>query len=114
VSPGLRAALLIVRCAASLLPDPDQRDRYREQWQADVHGAAELGLSPVRIGMGAAGAAARIAMTQTKGSTTMLPIGPLAIALKVVGGPRARQRAAALAVVFTLTLLGGVALLIAR
>jgi hypothetical protein len=114
VSPGLRAARLVVRCAASVLPDREQRDRYSEQWQADVDGAAEFGLSPVRLALGAAGAAVRISVTSTKGSASMLPIGPLAIALKVVGGSRARQRAAALAVVFTLTLLGGVALLIAR
>lgn len=42
----------------------------------------------------------------------MLPIGPLALALRLVGGSRVRQRAAALAAMSALALLGGIALLI--
>jgi hypothetical protein len=107
----LRAALAVVRCAAIALPDPQRRARYLEQWQADVYGAADLHLSPLRLALGAAGAAVRITATSSKGST-MLPIGPLALALRAVGGSRARQHAAALAILFTLTLLGGAAVLI--
>nr|QLK00773.1 hypothetical protein HZU44_12725 [Micromonospora carbonacea] len=108
----LRVALAVVRCAASLLPDARQRARYLEQWQADVHDAADLDLSALRLALGAAGAAARIAVTSSKGSTTMLPIGPLALALRVVHGSRDRQRAATLAALLALGLLGGIALLI--
>ncbi|MFC8846042.1 MULTISPECIES: hypothetical protein [unclassified Micromonospora] len=108
----LRLALTVVRCAASVLPDPRQRARYLEQWQADVHGAADLDLPALRIALGAAGAAARIAMISSRGPTTMLPIGPLALALRVVKGSRSRQHAAALAAVLALGLLGGIALLI--
>lgn len=111
-SVRLRAALAVARCAARLLPDLRQRARYLEQWQADVHGAADFGLSALRLALGAVGAAARITATSSKGSTIMLPVGPLALAMRVVGGSRARQRAAALAFLFTLTLLGGVAMLI--
>jgi hypothetical protein len=37
----------------------------------------------------------------------MLPIGPLALALRVVGGTRSRQRAAVLGALSALALLGG-------
>lgn len=108
----LRAALLVVRCAVTLLPDAGRRARYLEQWQADLHGAADLGMSPLRLALGVTGAVAQIAATSWKGSTAMLPIGPLALALRAVGGSRVRQRAAALAVLSTLALLGGVVALI--
>ncbi|GLH99221.1 hypothetical protein Pa4123_44960 [Phytohabitans aurantiacus] len=103
------AALALVRCAAALLPEPDRRARYREQWQADVLAAADLDLSPLHLALGAAIAAARISR---KGTNVMLPIGPLALAIRAVGGSRARQRAAALAVLSALVLLGGVTMLI--
>lgn len=106
------AALAVARCAAALLPDPDRRARYREEWQADVLAAADLGLSPLRLALGAASGAARISAPSWKGTTGMLPIGPLALALRVVGGARSRQRAAALAALSALTLLGGVTMLI--
>ncbi|GAA4729615.1 hypothetical protein [Phytohabitans rumicis] len=108
----LRAALAVVRCAAALLPDPEQRARYLEQWRADVQAAADFDLSPLRLALGAMSAAPRIAAPSSKGSTTMLPIGPLALALRVVGGSRVRQRTAALAVLSALTLLGGIAMLV--
>lgn len=108
----MRAALAVVRCAAALLPEPDQRARYREQWQADVLAAADLGLSPLRLAFGAASAAARMSARSWKGTHTMLPIGPLALALRVVGGSRQRQRAAVLAALSALALLGGVTMMI--
>ncbi|SCG39415.1 hypothetical protein GA0070609_0717 [Micromonospora echinaurantiaca] len=109
---SVRAALVLVRCATALLPHAS-RARHLEQWQADVHGAAELGMSPLRLAAGTLGAAVRIAATNRKGPRTMQPIGPLALALKLVGGTHARRRAATLAAVLTATLLAGVGMLIA-
>ncbi|BCB78408.1 hypothetical protein GCM10022251_30090 [Phytohabitans flavus] len=106
----MRIALLVVRCAAALLPDRTRRDRYREQWEADVRGAAELELSPLRLALGMAGAAVLITFTSTKG-TRMTPIGPLALAMRLVGGD-VRRRAAALAALSALALAGGLLLLI--
>jgi hypothetical protein len=126
VSRQPRVALLVVRWAAALLPDPERRARYREQWEADVRGAGDLGLSPLRLALGAATAAARISTTapshrraasgeritasSSKGSR-MLPIGPLALAMRLVGGD-VRRRTAALAALSALTLLGGLFLLV--
>jgi hypothetical protein len=56
-----RIARWIVAAAASAVPDPDTRARYREQWLADVDGAAELAMSPTRVAVGAAVAAVRLA-----------------------------------------------------
>lgn len=42
----------IVRLAVAFLPE-SQRDRYREQWTADVRDAPELGLSARRVAWGA-------------------------------------------------------------
>ncbi|MEJ3744790.1 hypothetical protein WEI85_16025 [Actinomycetes bacterium KLBMP 9797] len=95
-----------------MLPDPRQRARHREEWLADVTGAADLDLSPLRVALGAVGAAARLAATSSKGSMIMQPVGPLALAMRLVGGSHARQRAVALAALLTLTLLGGLTLLI--
>jgi hypothetical protein len=108
-----RLALAVVRCAAAVLPGAGRRARYLEQWRADVCGAADLGLSPLRVALGIATAAARIAVTASKGPHTMLPIGPLALALRAVGGPRARQHAAVLAALSALALLGGVVMMVA-
>jgi hypothetical protein len=107
-----RIALAVVRCAAALLPDPQLRARYLEQWRTDVHAAADFDLSPLRLALGAASAAVRITASSSKGSTTMLPIGPLALALRLVGGSHTRQRAVALATLATLALLGGITMLI--
>lgn len=111
-----RLALAVVRCAAALLPDPGRRARYLEQWRADVHGAAELDMSALRVALGAGAAAVRLAATSPRNPEghTMLPIGPLALALRAFGGSRARQHAVALAVVSGLALLGGVVLLLTR
>ncbi|RKN19073.1 hypothetical protein D7147_16950 [Micromonospora musae] len=112
MTPSERVALTVVRCATRLLAR-ERRARYLEQWQADVHGATELGVSPLRLAAGILGAAALIAVVDRKETRTMLPIGPLALALRLVGGAGARRRAAALAAVFTLALLAGAGLLIA-
>lgn len=98
---------VLVRLASLLLP-PDRRERYREEWAADLEGAAELGLSPWRHALGVVGAAARISVT-SKGPV-MHPIGPVALVLKLVGAPR--QRVAGFAIASALALAGGIALLI--
>ncbi|GAA0927086.1 hypothetical protein GCM10009557_93340 [Virgisporangium ochraceum] len=106
-----RLALAVVRVAAALLPGADRRARYLEQWRADVHGAADLDLSALRVALGAGAAALRIAATTpSEGTHAMLPIGPLALALRLVGG--SRTHAALLAGLSALALLGGVVLLI--
>jgi hypothetical protein len=108
-----RLALAVVRVAAALLPGADRRARYLEQWRADVHGAADLDLSALRVALGAGAAALRIAATTpSEGTRAMLPIGPLALALRLMGGPRARQHAVVLAGLSALALLGGVVLLL--
>ncbi|MFI6097887.1 hypothetical protein ACIA8G_20200 [Lentzea sp. NPDC051213] len=99
----MKAALLLVRFAAAVVGD----DRYREQWEADVVGAPELGLSPLRVAFGALVA---VVFLPSKG-TLMAPVGPLGIALKHAGTPRGRVLA--IAVVSALLLLGGVAMLFA-
>jgi hypothetical protein len=110
----IRPALAIVRVAAALLPGADRRARYLEQWRADVHGAADLDLSALRVALGAGAAAVRIAATTPpEGTRTVLPIGPLALALRLAGGPRARRHAVVMAGLSALALLGGLALLIA-
>ncbi|MER7892386.1 hypothetical protein ABTX15_21440 [Micromonospora sp. NPDC094482] len=108
-----RLAAALVRCAAALLPDAAQRARYLEQWRADVRDAAELDLSPVRIAAGIVVAAARIAITARK-EPPMLPIGPLALALRLVGGPTARRRAVTLAALSTMAVLAGVGVLLVQ
>ncbi|MEU4679816.1 hypothetical protein [Micromonospora sp. NPDC023737] len=112
MTPSTRVAIVVLRCTVALLPR-DLRGRYREQWEADVRGATDLGMSPLRLAAGTLGAAALIANANRKGTRTMQPIGPLALALRLVGGTNARRHAAALAAVLTLTLLAGVGLLIA-
>ena len=104
--PPPAAALVVVRLAAALIPDAGRRARYREQWRADVYGAAELGLSPLRVALGAGAAA----LQMPKGPHAMLPIGPLALALKLAG--TSRRHAAILAAVSALALLGGVLMLV--
>jgi hypothetical protein len=79
-------------------------DRYREQWEVDVAGARELGMSPLKAALGALVAAVVI---PSKG-TVMVPVGPLAIALEHAKTPRGRVLV--IAVVFAVLLLCGVAL----
>ena len=99
----MRVALLLVRFAAAVVGD----DRYREQWEADVVGARELGMSPLSVAFGAVRA---VVAMPSKGAV-MAGIGPLGIALKRAQTPRGRVLA--IAVVSALMLLGGVALLFA-
>jgi hypothetical protein len=82
-----RLARVIVRAAALVVPDRDRRARYREQWLADVEGAAELHLSPVRLAMGAMWTAIRFATTDRRSAAVLLraPLMPSV-------GPRARRR----------------------
>ncbi len=99
----MRLALLLVRLAAAVVGD----ERYREQWEADVVGARELGMSPVRVAFGAL--IAVVAMP-AKGAV-MLGIGPLGMALKHAQAPRGRVLT--IAVVSALFVLGGLAMLFA-
>jgi hypothetical protein len=96
----MSAAEVVVRLATALLRD--EQARYREQWAADLEGAAELGMNPLGVAFGA------LALAVTRRGHTMLPIGPLAIALRRFG---TRGQAAVLLSISTLALLGGVLLL---
>jgi hypothetical protein len=99
----MRAALLLVRFAAAVIGD----ERYREQWEADVVGARELGMSPWSVAFGAVRA---VVALPSKG-VVVAGIGPLGMALKHAQTPRGRVLA--IAVVSALLLLGGVALMFA-
>ena len=99
----MRAALLLVRFAAAVVGD----DRYREQWEADVLAAHELGMSPLGVAFGTVCAA--VAMP-SKGAV-VAGIGPLGIAVKHTGA--SRGRVLAIAVVSALFLLGGIVMLFA-
>ncbi|MFI9813148.1 hypothetical protein [Saccharothrix variisporea] len=94
-----RLALLLVTCAAALLPR-DSRARYLEQWRADVLGAAEAGLSPLGVAFGAL----RVARVRK----ALLPIGVLALGLRL----RESRRVSAVLVVMVLANLGGIFLLV--
>lgn len=96
-----RLALAVVTAAALRLPR-GQRDRYLEQWRADVEGARELGLSPLGVAFGAV----RIANRERK--PVLLPIGPLALALRL----RESTNIGAVLAVMVLANLGGVILLV--
>ena len=99
----MRAALLVVRFAAAVVGD----ERYREQWEADVVGARELGMSPLRVAFGVV----RAAVAMPSKGAVMAGIGPLGIALKHAQTPRGRV--VAIAVVSALLVLGGIAMLFA-
>ncbi|MCE6995888.1 hypothetical protein LZG04_13915 [Saccharothrix sp. S26] len=96
-----RLALAAVRVAAVLLPR-GQRDRYREQWRADVEGARELGLEPLGVAFGAI----RIAHRERK--PVMPPVGALALALRL----RESTNIGAVLAVVLLANLGGAILLV--
>ncbi|QQQ76072.1 hypothetical protein IOD16_34335 [Saccharothrix sp. 6-C] len=96
-----RLALAAVRVAALRLRR-EQRDRYLEQWRADVAGAGELGLSPLGVAVGAL----RIASRERE--PLMLPIGPLALALRL----RESTNIGAVLAVMVLANLGGAILLV--
>lgn len=67
------AARTLVRAATRLIRDPQLRQRYREQWLADLDGAAELDMAPLRVACGAAAAAVRLATTVPRPAGT--PVG---------------------------------------
>jgi hypothetical protein len=66
---------------ASLLVEEGSRARYREQWLADLEGAAEVGIGPAGVAFGALRSVASINPHEGAGMS-IRPIGPLAIALK--------------------------------
>jgi hypothetical protein len=106
---SVRALLaeLIVRLAVALTPRRRRAD-CAEQWSADLQGAAELDLSPMSVSIGAL----RTALHPTTWKDApMLPIGPLAIALRHVHGPDATRRAIPIAVALLVLLLAGLVLL---
>jgi hypothetical protein len=96
-----RLALAVVRVAALLLPRA-QRDRYLEQWRADVEGARELDLNPLGVAFGA------IRIANRERGPVMLPIGPLALALHLRGS----TNFGAVLAVMVLANLGGAILLV--
>jgi len=67
-----RLARRIIHVAVAVMPDPGTRTRYREQWLADVDGAAQLGMSPLPVALGAAAAAVRIATTGPRSVSALL------------------------------------------
>ncbi len=97
-----RLALIVTAAAALRLPR-EQRDRYLEQWRADVEGARQLGLSPLGVAFGAV----RIANRERK-PAVLLPIGPLALALRL----RESRNVGAVLAVVVLANLGGTILLV--
>jgi hypothetical protein len=96
-----RLALTVTRIAALRLRR-EQRDRYLEQWRADVEGARDLGLSPLGVALGAV----RIAHRERK--PVLLPVGPLALALRL----RESTNIGAVLAVMVLANLGGAILLV--
>ena len=94
---------MLVRFAAAVVGD----DRYREQWEADVAGARELGMSPLGVAFGAV----RAVVSMPSKGAVVAGIGPLGMALRHAGA--SRGRVLAIAVVSALLLLGGVVLLFA-
>ncbi|WP_018352597.1 hypothetical protein [Longispora albida] len=101
----------LIRLAARLLPAA-RRARYTEEWLADLAGATTLGLSPAGVTLGAWCAAARLAWASPGRKAVMIPVGPLAAAVKLTGA--SRRRAAALSAMSLLTLLAGVGVLLIR
>ncbi|MEU4739448.1 hypothetical protein AB0G02_03145 [Actinosynnema sp. NPDC023658] len=92
----------LVRAAGALLPR-GQRDRYREQWRADVDGARELGLNPLGVAFGAL----RIARREHR--PVVVPVGVPAPALRLRGSTNI---GAVLAVLVPANLSGGILLLL--
>src|SRR2546421_8942068 len=72
-----RLARLVVYLGTAVLPDSATRARYREQWLADVDGAAEVGLSPLSVALGAAAAAVRLAVTHPRSVAALMRVALL-------------------------------------
>lgn len=99
---GHRALVMI---ATRLVP-AGRRAVLREQWLADLRDAAELGIPPHQISLGALRASAT-ARTHDPG-VAMLPIGPLALGVRLGH----RRGGVALVVAFAALLLIGIGLLL--
>ncbi len=81
-----RSMRLVVRLA-SVLVVPDSRDRYREQWLAELEGADEAAVPSWRVAAGVL----RSAPSVNAGRETpmpLAPIGPLAIILRRTNASR--------------------------
>ncbi|MEV0458961.1 hypothetical protein [Catellatospora methionotrophica] len=72
----MRTALAISRLASAALPVSGASARYREQWEADIRGAAEMGLSPLRLALGTVVAAAQLAGTLRKDELMLASASP--------------------------------------
>ncbi|AQZ61397.1 hypothetical protein BKM31_07830 [[Actinomadura] parvosata subsp. kistnae] len=72
----------VIVTAAAILPGKARRERYLEQWLADGDGAAEAGIRPLSVALGALRAALMMNLTRH----SVVPLG-LAVVL-VVGGVR--------------------------
>ncbi|MEU4802248.1 hypothetical protein [Actinosynnema sp. NPDC023587] len=94
-------ALVLVTWAAALLR-PGDRDRYREQWRADVLGARDLGLSPSGVAFGA------LRVAHARRGPVVIPVRVLALALRL----RESRHLGAVLVVLLLANLGGGILLV--
>lgn len=71
----------LVIVLASLFVDVESRARRREQWLADLEGAAEAGIAPSGVALGVLRAVPSI-NPHRGASMSLKPIGPLAIALR--------------------------------
>ncbi|GAB3415407.1 hypothetical protein [Flindersiella endophytica] len=112
-------AIRLVRIAVSLIRDPRRRARYEEQWLADIDGAAEVGLSPLAVGIGACRSVpalrtpAVLAVPNTRHSRrAMPPIGVLGTFLHLVHGDRRPGWVRLVAIAMGLALLAGIGLLL--
>lgn len=85
-SRRMRLALAVSRFASAALPVSEARTRYREQWEADIRGAADVGLSPLRLALDTAAAALQLAVTTRKG-TAVLASGNTALVIRAAGAP---------------------------
>ncbi|MBY8850783.1 hypothetical protein [Saccharothrix longispora] len=92
-----RLALAWVRAAAALLPH-SRRERYSEQWRADVEGAREVGLHPLGVALGAL----RVARRERGPLTVPVPAIVLVLRLR-----ESRGVGAALVVLLLVGLGGG-------
>lgn len=98
----------LVIVMASFLVDAESRARYREQWLADLEGAAEADIAPSGVAFGALRTVPSINLHRGA-SMSIKPIGPLAIALKHTN---AGQSQVAIIAVLAITLLAiGIGLL---
>lgn len=103
-----RPARVFARVVATAWGRAD-RDRRREELEADLEGAAELGLSRAAVGAGQLRAAAS---TVYEGEIVPRPIGPLAIALRLGHARRGPVLLVLLASVSAV--LAGIGMLLAR